>query len=106
LQLATYLSCFILGILSCSAWLLAATPSLLPLLLPPLLYGLLLTLLVAPANVLLRPVRRFFGRTLLRVLLPLQPVSWADFLLADMMTSLAKSCMDMQRSVCLMLQGG
>ena len=32
----------------------------------------------------------------------MQAVSWADFLLADMLTSLAKSSSDLSRSVCLM----
>jgi ABC-type molybdate transport system permease subunit len=96
----------VLAVFTATASLLASSVPALPLFLPPLLYGLLLVILVAPVNILHRPVRHFFGRTLLRVLLPLQPVTWADFLLADMLTSLAKSCLDMQRSVCLMLQGG
>lgn len=44
--------------------------------------------------------RRFFGQTLARVLIPTRAVSWADFLLADCVTSLAKSLGDLSRAAC------
>eukprot|EP00955_Chlamydomonas_euryale_P099950 365252-Chlamydomonas_euryale.AAC.37 len=40
-----------------------------------------------------------------RVIIPARPVSWADFLLADMFTSLAKSTSDMSRAVCFLATG-
>jgi hypothetical protein len=52
----------------------------------------------------LRP-RRFFLATLWRMIAPLQPISFADFLLADFLTSLAKSVSDVERAVCSMVTG-
>jgi hypothetical protein len=72
---------------------------------PGLTYTALALLLLLPANVLARSSRLLFARTSGRVLVPLQDVSWADFLLADMLTSLAKSCMDLERSLCHMATG-
>jgi hypothetical protein len=72
---------------------------------PPVFYCSMLILLVMPVNVLRKGSRLFLVQTLFRVLVPLQTVSWADFLLADMLTSLAKSSSDISRSTCLMLHG-
>lgn len=83
----------------------AGQPPLAPLLVPPLLYLSLALALLLPVNVLRKSSRMFFACTLLKVLVPLQPVGWADFLLADMLTSLAKSSSDITRSACLMLHG-
>uniref|UniRef100_A0A383V567 EXS domain-containing protein n=1 Tax=Tetradesmus obliquus TaxID=3088 RepID=A0A383V567_TETOB len=83
----------------------ASQPPLAPLLVPPLLYLSLAFVLLLPANVMRKQSRMFFARTALKVLVPLQPVGWADFLLADILTSLAKSSSDVTRSVCLMLHG-
>jgi hypothetical protein len=83
----------------------ASQPPLAPLLVPPLLYFSLALTLIMPANVMRKQSRMFFARTVMKVLVPLQPVGWADFLLADMLTSLAKSSSDITRSVCLMLHG-
>ncbi len=44
--------------------------------------------------------RHFFCSTLARSLVPLCAVSWADFLLADMLTSLAKPMADLSRATC------
>lgn len=74
-------------------------------LLPAAFYFAVALLLLAPADVLSRPSRLFFAGTLQRVLLPLQEVSWADFLLADMMTSLSKSSADLARAGCGLLAG-
>lgn len=52
-----------------------------------------------------RPTRFLFAETLSRVLLPFQTVSWSDFLLADMMTSLSKGCADASRAVCSQITG-
>ena len=72
---------------------------------PYLLYCSLVMLLAFPLNTLHRSSRLFFCNTFKRVLLPLQPVSWADFLLADMLTSLAKSTGDFAQAMCAMATG-
>lgn len=106
--LARVLTCFAATCLASSAALCAsggATATAAAILVPPLMYTSTACLMLAPANVLRRPARGFFCRTLGRVLLPAQPVSWADFLLADVLTSLAKSSSDLSRSTCLILHG-
>ncbi len=50
-------------------------------------------------------VRGFFAATLGRVAAPVREVSWADFLLADFLTSLAKPLSDGERAVCHLLTG-
>ncbi|KAI3436190.1 hypothetical protein D9Q98_002245 [Chlorella vulgaris] len=72
---------------------------------PPLLYTSLLVLLLFPGSLLFRASRLFFAGTLWRVFTPLRPVSWADFLLADVLTSLAKALSDTERAVCSMMTG-
>lgn len=49
--------------------------------------------------------RQFFARTLFRVATPFREVTWADFLLADILTSLAKALSDLERAMCHMLAG-
>ncbi|KAI8469612.1 MAG: EXS family-domain-containing protein [Monoraphidium minutum] len=83
----------------------ASGRGLLPLLVPPLLYAAVAVLLATPAGPLPAPARRLFGGALLRVLAPLRPVAWSDFLLADVMTSLAKSTGDAARAACLIMHG-
>ena len=72
---------------------------------PPLLYAALLALLLFPGAVLHRDARLFFGATLWRVVTPIRPVTWADFLLADVLTSLAKALSDTERAVCHLMIG-
>eukprot|EP00878_Enallax_costatus_P016258 GHUV01017054.1.p1 GENE.GHUV01017054.1~~GHUV01017054.1.p1 ORF type:complete len:425 (+),score=75.63 GHUV01017054.1:708-1982(+) len=98
-------SCAVVGGLALCAWLCTTGSSLTPLLVPPVLYGTMAALTVMPVDVLRLQSRRFFVRTLCKVLVPVQQVGWADFLLADMLTSLAKSSSDMSRSMCLMVHG-
>jgi hypothetical protein len=69
------------------------------------MYFALALLLVAPINVLDMPSRLFFGSTLQRVLVPAQEVSWADFLMADIMTSLSKSCGDFCKMALTLFSG-
>ncbi|EFJ43538.1 hypothetical protein VOLCADRAFT_96344 [Volvox carteri f. nagariensis] len=69
------------------------------------MYFFAVLLLVAPLDILAMPARLFFGQTLQRVLLPFQDVSWADFLLADIMTSLSKSSGDLAKTVAVMVTG-
>lgn len=73
--------------------------------LPPTLYCALLALLLFPGSLLQREARLFFSLTLWRVATPLRPVTWADFLLADVLTSLAKALSDTERAVCHLMTG-
>jgi hypothetical protein len=51
-------------------------------------------------------VRAFFTATLLRIVTsPLREVTWADFLLADVLTSLSKALSDVERAACHLLAG-
>ena len=54
---------------------------------------------------LMQGTRLFFANTLWRVVTPLREVTWADFLLADVLTSLAKPLSDCERAVCHLLTG-
>jgi len=72
---------------------------------PLLAYAVFAGGLVVPANVLHRKTRSFFLKTLWRMLAPVQSISFADFLLADILTSLAKALSDMERAVCAMGTG-
>ena len=47
----------------------------------------------------------FFSVTVFRVLTPYREVTWADFLLADVLTSLSKPLADMERAACHLLTG-
>lgn len=49
--------------------------------------------------------RMFFSATLFRVATPYREMSWADFLLADILTSLAKPLSDCERALCHLLSG-
>ncbi len=49
--------------------------------------------------------RQFFARTLFRVATPVREVTWSDFLLADILTSLAKALSDSERALCHMVAG-
>ncbi|KAG2444639.1 hypothetical protein HXX76_001383 [Chlamydomonas incerta] len=72
---------------------------------PLLMYFAAALFVVAPANVLDMPSRLFFGETLQRVLVPVQEVTWADFLMADIATSLSKSSADLCKAALTLLAG-
>jgi hypothetical protein len=72
---------------------------------PPLAYGAFLVALLAPRPAPLADARRLFAATLWRVATPVRGVSWADFLLADVLTSLAKALSDAERAVCHLATG-
>lgn len=97
--------CMAVGALAACTYLCTTSSTITPLLVPPVLYFSMVVVLIMPFHVLRRPSRLYFAQTLGKVLAPLQPVGWADFLLADMLTSLAKSSSDLCRSVCLMIHG-
>jgi hypothetical protein len=108
-SLARVLACFAAACLAASAALCAAgghAATAAAIVVPPLMYSTAAALMLMPVNAFVRqPSRVFFCRTLGRVLIPTRPVSWADFLLADILTSLAKSSSDLSRSTCLILHG-
>lgn len=72
---------------------------------PPGIYVVMLVMLVFPGKLLFQDTRRFFANTLWRVATPIRSVTWADFLLADILTSLAKAVSDFERSVCHLATG-
>lgn len=49
--------------------------------------------------------RLFFSLTFFRVATPFREVTFADFLLADMLTSLAKALSDTERALCHLASG-
>lgn len=73
---------------------------------PPLAYALVLLLILAPTRrIPALPGRRLFAATAARVALPLAAVSWADFLLADVATSVAGPLAGAASAVCHMGTG-
>ncbi|KAF8070926.1 PDIL2-2 [Scenedesmus sp. PABB004] len=102
---ARLLTCASAGALAACAWLCTTGRPLAPLALPPLAYLAAGAALLAPGAPPRRGARLFFARTLLKVGAPLGSVGWADFLLADCLTSLAKSSSDAWRASCLILHG-
>lgn len=72
---------------------------------PMLLYAGLPLLLALPFDVLYAPSRFFFLTTLGRMLLPLQPITFPDFFVADVLTSMSKVLSDVERAGCRMLNG-
>jgi hypothetical protein len=69
------------------------------------MYFMATLLLVAPLDIMAMPSRLFFGQTLQRVLMPFQEVTWSDFLMADIMTSLSKSSGDLAKTAAVMVTG-
>ncbi|CAN0914597.1 SPX and EXS domain-containing protein 3 [Linum grandiflorum] len=74
-----------------------------PLLLVVLLYCAVAMLLIFPFDIFYLSTRYFLLRTLWRILFPLQAISFADFFVADILTSMSKVFSDMERSVCRMV---
>ncbi|XP_041009228.1 SPX and EXS domain-containing protein 1-like isoform X3 [Juglans microcarpa x Juglans regia] len=70
---------------------------------PVLLYCAVAMILVFPFDIFYMSSRYYLLRTLWRILLPLQAISFSDFFLADILTSMAKVFSDLERSVCRML---
>lgn len=54
---------------------------------------------------IVQETRMFFSTTFFRVATPYREMSWADFLLADILTSLAKPLSDCERALCHLLSG-
>eukprot|EP00850_Spirogloea_muscicola_P015471 SM000118S25614 [mRNA] locus=s118:412109:416562:- [translate_table: standard] len=72
---------------------------------PVLLYCLLPLLLALPIDVFHAPSRYYFLGTLFRMMFPLQPITFADFFVADVLTSMAKVLSDVERAACRMANG-
>ncbi|XP_020248819.1 SPX and EXS domain-containing protein 1 isoform X3 [Asparagus officinalis] len=70
---------------------------------PVILYAVVLMLLIFPFDIFYLSSRYYFLRTLWRIILPLQAISFSDFFLADILTSMSKVLSDLERSVCRMV---
>lgn len=70
---------------------------------PVILYAIVLMLLIFPFDIFYLSSRYYFLRTLWRIILPLQAISFSDFFLADILTSMSKVLSDLERSVCRMV---
>jgi len=85
------------------AWAAANGRDVLAAVLPPLAYVAVPVTLLLPADIFYRRTRHFVAVTLLRCLLPVRTVSFADFFFADILTSLAKAVSDSERAMCSMM---
>lgn len=70
---------------------------------PVLLYIAVAMILIFPFDIFYLSSRYYLLRTLWRIVLPLQAISFSDFFLADILTSMAKVFSDLERSVCRMV---
>ncbi|XP_031500520.1 uncharacterized protein LOC116264440 [Nymphaea colorata] len=70
---------------------------------PVLLYAAVLMVLIFPFDIFYLSSRYYFLKTLWRILLPLQAITFADFFIADILTSMSKVLSDLERSVCRMV---
>jgi hypothetical protein len=70
---------------------------------PVLLYAILLMILFSPFDMFYISSRFYFLRTVWRIILPLQAITFPDFFLADIFTSMSKVFSDLERSVCRMV---
>ncbi|KAG0482214.1 hypothetical protein HPP92_010298 [Vanilla planifolia] len=70
---------------------------------PVILYAIVVMVLIFPFDIFYLSSRYYFLRTLWRIILPLQPISFADFFLADILTSMSKVLSDLERSICRMV---
>ncbi|XP_022894584.1 SPX and EXS domain-containing protein 3-like isoform X3 [Olea europaea var. sylvestris] len=70
---------------------------------PVFLYAAVAMLLIFPFDIFHLSSRYFLLRTLWRIVFPLQAIMFADFFLADILTSMSKVFSDLERSVCRMI---
>ncbi|XP_028769538.1 SPX and EXS domain-containing protein 1-like isoform X1 [Neltuma alba] len=70
---------------------------------PVLLYIFVAIVLIFPFDIFYLSSRFFFLRTMWRIAFPLQPITFPDFFVADIFTSMAKVFSDLERSVCRMV---
>ncbi|BBN14133.1 xenotropic and polytropic retrovirus receptor 1 [Marchantia polymorpha subsp. ruderalis] len=67
---------------------------------PVIVYCLLPLLLALPVNALFASSRFYFLSTIVRMIFPFQPISFADFFVADVLTSMSKVLSDVERVFC------
>lgn len=60
-------------------------------------------LLIFPFDIFYLSSRYYLLKTLWRIVLPLQAITFSDFFLADILTSMSKVLSDLERSVCRMM---
>ncbi|XP_038692190.1 SPX and EXS domain-containing protein 1-like isoform X2 [Tripterygium wilfordii] len=70
---------------------------------PVLLYCAVAMILIFPFDIFYLSSRYYFLRTLWRIVLPLQAITFSDFFVADILTSMAKVFSDLERSACRMV---
>ncbi|XP_073035464.1 uncharacterized protein [Primulina eburnea] len=70
---------------------------------PILLYAAVAMILIFPFDIFYLSSRYYFLRTIWRIVFPLQAITFADFFLADIFTSMSKVFSDLERSVCRMV---
>ncbi|KAH7666950.1 EXS C-terminal protein [Dioscorea alata] len=70
---------------------------------PVILYVVVVMILIFPFDIFYLSSRYFFLRTLLRIAFPLQAITFCDFFLADILTSMSKVFSDLERSICRMV---
>ncbi|KAI4322563.1 hypothetical protein L6164_022243 [Bauhinia variegata] len=70
---------------------------------PVILYAAVGMILIFPFDIFYFSSRYYFLRTLWRIVFPLQAISFSDFFVADILTSMAKVFSDLERSVCRMV---
>ncbi|KAK9147699.1 hypothetical protein Scep_006456 [Stephania cephalantha] len=70
---------------------------------PVLLYAAVALILIFPFDIFYLSSRYYLLRTLWRIILPLQAITFSDFFLADILTSMSKVFSDLERSVCRMV---
>ncbi|XP_047323547.1 SPX and EXS domain-containing protein 1-like [Impatiens glandulifera] len=70
---------------------------------PVFLYVVAAFLIIFPFDIFYLSSRYFLLRTIWRIVLPLQAITFADFFLADILTSMSKVFSDLERSVCRMV---
>ncbi|KAF5726435.1 SPX and EXS domain-containing protein 1-like isoform X3 [Tripterygium wilfordii] len=68
-----------------------------------LLYCAVAMILIFPFDIFYLSSRYYFLRTLWRIVLPLQAITFSDFFVADILTSMAKVFSDLERSACRMV---
>ncbi|KAJ6289857.1 hypothetical protein OIU76_028626 [Salix suchowensis] len=70
---------------------------------PVLLYCAVTLVLIFPFDIFYLSSRYYLLRTLWRIVFPLQAITFADFFVADILTSMSKVFSDVERSVCRMV---
>nr|GEZ02148.1 SPX and EXS domain-containing protein 1 isoform X1 [Tanacetum cinerariifolium] len=68
-----------------------------------LLYTAVAIILIFPFDIFYLSTRFFLLRTLWRIVFPFQAIAFADFFVADILTSMSKVFSDLERSVCRMV---